>query len=110
MIYEFQGPDGSIVEKNYRVGKCPKSIKIKGIKFKKIISLPMMANVIGTENQTLGSLADKNTKKMQKKGDPRVKEVKAPIPWWRKDGSKPDLSLNKMSKSKKAEYIRTGKK
>lgn len=106
-IYEFQADDGSILEIFRKMGKCPKKITRKGIIYNRIFSLPSVV-VDLNKPKTIGSLAAKNTERMIKNGDPRIKKKK-PNPFWRKDKDKP-LDIKGWSKSKIKKYIETGKK
>lgn len=72
----------------------------------KVFSTPRIQT---DDTRTIGSMAEKNTRKMVRAGDPRVKTKKDPNPWWRKDKDKP-LNTAKWTKKQKSEYVRTGKK
>lgn len=61
------------------------------------------------DNMTIGGLAEKNTRKMVAKGDPRVKVSKDPNPWWRKNQDKP-INTTGWTKKQKQRYIQEGKK
>ena len=58
--------------------------------------------------KTLGSLAEKNTKEMTKRGKLKPKK-KAKPPWWRKEGQKP-VNPTGWSEKQKEKYIMEGKK
>jgi hypothetical protein len=108
MIYEFKNKDGVIVEKNYRIGKCPSKIKIKGVVYERIISLPYVI-MDADKPKTIGGLIDKQKRKDEKDG--KINKVKeAPEPWWRKGKKKVDRDLAKMSPKQKEHYIMTGEK
>lgn len=72
----------------------------------KVFTVP---NVQTDDTRTVGSIAEKNTRDMIRKGDPRVKTKKDPNPWWRKDKDKP-LNTAGWTKKQKSKYIAEGKK
>jgi hypothetical protein len=108
MIYEFKNKNGDIVEKQYRVGKCPKSIKVNGVKYERIISLPYVI-MDPDKPKTVGGLIDQQKRSDEKKGKVN-KEKEVPTPWWRKGKKKVDMDLAKMSTKQKENYIMTGEK
>lgn len=104
-LYEFESKDGERYEKYFRAGKCPKSIQHKKKKYYRIFSLPSVA-VDMNKPKTVGSLAEANTRQLEKERGPLKEKQK---PWWRKN-KKIDKSLARMSSAQKARYIMEGKK
>lgn len=57
----------------------------------------------------MGELAEKNTRDLVKRGDPRVTKAKDKRnPWWRPNKKKP-IATDKMSKGQIIKYIESGK-
>lgn len=108
-LYEFKHPKtGVVIEKYYKVGKCPETLKVKGKTYKRIFSLPAVM-VDMDKPKTVGALAEKNTRQMAKEGKLAPKK-KAPRPWWRPNKDKPNtVLLSKLNTAAKVEkYIRRG--
>lgn len=100
MIFEFRNEEtGKIIEEWFRVGQCPEFLEKDGKKYTRIFSAP---NVIMEMSQpkTVGDLAERNTREMQKRGT---------LP---KDSGRkrPDLSLARMTPAQQKRYILEGKK
>lgn len=94
--------------------KCPECGKET---LKKKITVPLMVFVRGTDNMTLGTLAERNASMMsedqkehltEKYKSPRAKKQKKPNPTpLTKDGIT-DKKINSMSTEQKRRYIETG--
>lgn len=106
--YDFQAADGTIIEATFSMNKVPAKIRRKGVWYERVFSLPGMV-IDSNKPKTLGGLAEKNTRDMERRGDPRLKKKKKKErPWWRKDKDKP-VSMYGWSKAKIKRYINTGK-
>lgn len=104
-LYEFQSKDGDIIEKYFKVGKCPKRIQHKKKKYDRIYSIPNVSIDL-QKPKTVGALAEKNARELEKRRGPMKQKEK---PWWRK-GNKADTSLAKLTPKQKLRYIMEGKK
>ena len=104
--YEYQSNCGKTLLKFFHMkDNRPDSIEENGIVYHKIFSIP---NVIvdGRKPKTIGDLAAKNTSKMIKeKGSKST--TSNDLPWWRQH--KLNKKLNKLTKTQKEKYIKTGK-
>lgn len=108
MIFEFKSESGEVIEKNFRVGKCPKFVTIKKIRYNRVFSLPTVV-MDANKPKTIGSLAEQNTRKREKDGIKNANEDKK-SPWWRQPGSKPDRSLANLKGKKLERFLFEGKK
>jgi hypothetical protein len=109
--YEYRGLETGNVYEFFHSMKSPalETHPDTGEPIQRLISLPRIA-IDSKKPKTIGSLAEKNTEMMLKRGDSRVaKKKNKRRPWWRaKD--KVDTSLAKMSTRQKQKYILEGKK
>lgn len=102
-------------EQFHKFGETPDPCECGSSNIKIVINQPPIGFVKG-EAQTLGQLAEKNTKKMgryeleDKRGYHNAEKKEKKKDWWEKSGSATKSEINKMSKTQKAKYIRDGKK
>lgn len=97
MTFEFQSKAGVIIEEWFPMGKCPKFIKRGGEKYTRIFSTPQVVMEL-SKPKTIGALAEKNTREMQKRGTlPKAKP-------------KTDLSLARMTPEQQRRYVWEGKR
>ena len=106
-LYDFASSDGNIVEKFFKMSEVPQKFIENNIEYIRIYNSVPMAIIDLNKPKTIGSLADKNTREMVKRGDPRIKKSKPP-PFWRKNRKKP-LNISGWSKQKMKKYVETGK-
>ena len=105
-IYQYINTEGIIIEIYKKMGKAPKKITRKGIVYDRHFTVPIIIMDLN-EPKTIGALAEKNTAKMIKNGDSRIKKKKAP-PFWRKNRKKP-LNIKGWSNNKIKKYVEEGK-
>lgn len=107
-LYEFKSKSGEVVEKFFKMGKCPKFITRKKQRYNRIFSLPNM--IIDSQTpKTLGALAEANTLKREKMGlNKNKKKKKVPNPFWRPHRNKPNMELTKKTKAQLQRYMMTG--
>lgn len=105
MIFEFQSVEGNIIEKSFRIGKCPEKIIVDNIEYIRIYSTPYVI-MDSNKPKTIDDLAHKNTDRMEKEGTlPKQPETKKP--WWRQNKKKPK-SFKGMTKQQISRYIERG--
>lgn len=109
MIYEFKHSEtGLIIERSYSMkGPIPEKVEHEGSVYERVYSIPGIIMDV-TKCKTIGSLAEKNTELMVKRGDAKVDTKPPDTPFWRK-GKKINQKLAGLSPKAKARYVREGK-